>query len=108
MLRSATSSAISSALEVAAVIACEAEAGSAYPMSSIGLPTILVSRAARPGCSSEATAFRSAARSSSLMLAQHHLCSPSAGEPALYGGLVQGRAGDPAKRGFRQFVNAEA
>ena len=38
---------------------------------------------------------------------QHRLRSPSAGEPALYGGLVRGRGGDPAERTFRQFVNAE-
>src|SRR5262249_19305328 len=109
MLRRATSSAISSALEVAAVITCEAEAGSAYPISSIGLPTILVSRAARPGCSSKATALRNAARSPSLMPAKSNTaCAPpSAGEPALYGGLVQGRGGDPAERTFRHFVNAE-
>src|SRR5262249_13461778 len=109
MLRRATSSAISSALEVAGVITCEAEAGSAYPISSIGLPTILVSRAARPGCSSKATALRNAARSPSLMPAKSNTaCAPpSAGEPALYGGLVQGRGGDPAERTFRHFVNAE-
>ena len=36
-------------------------------MSSMGLPTILVRRAARPGCSSDRTAPRSAARSSGVM-----------------------------------------
>src|ERR1700737_393889 len=36
-------------------------------MSSTGLPTRLVSRAARLGCSSDLTAFRSASRSSSVI-----------------------------------------
>ena len=67
MVRSATLSATSRPLEVAAAIACEAGAGSACPISSIGLPTMLVRRAARPGCSSNWTARRSAARSSGVM-----------------------------------------
>jgi len=77
MVRSAAGSAISSALEVAVVIACEADAGSAYPISSIGLPTMLASRAAKPGCSSKATALRSAARSFSVMPAKSNTgCAP--------------------------------
>jgi len=35
------------------------------------------------------------------------LRSSSACERALGGGLVQGRGGDPAERGFRHFVNSE-
>ena len=67
MVRSATCNAASKALDVAALIACTAAAGSAEPMSSIGLPAMLPSRAARLGCSSAATALRSAVRSRSLM-----------------------------------------
>ena len=38
---------------------------------------------------------------------QHRLRSPSAGEPALGGGSVRRRGGDPAERTFRHFVNSE-
>ena len=45
-------------------IAWEAGAGRALPMSSIGLPASMVSRAARLGCSSDCAARRSSFRSS--------------------------------------------
>src|ERR1700730_12453526 len=67
MVRSATLRAASRPLAVAFAIAREAAVGSASPMSSTGLPTRLVSRAARLGCSSDRTACRSAARSSGVM-----------------------------------------
>ncbi len=65
---SATLRAASRPLAVAVAIAREAAAGSALPMSSIGLPTRLVRRAARPGCSSNRMAVRSAARSAVVMV----------------------------------------
>src|SRR5262245_831750 len=68
MVRSAAASANSSALAVAVVIRRDADAGSAVPMSSIGLPSMLVRRAAKPGCSSNSTALCSAAKSASVMV----------------------------------------
>src|ERR1700722_2222352 len=65
---SATLRAASRPLAVAVAIARETAAGSALLMRSIGLPTRLVRRAARPGCSSNRTAVRSAARSSGVMV----------------------------------------
>ena len=67
MVSRATLSAAWSPLAVAAAIAWDALSGSALPISSIGRPTRLASRAASPGCSSEATARRSAAMSASIM-----------------------------------------
>src|SRR3984893_13346361 len=67
MGRSATLRAASRPLAVAVAITREAAAGSALLMRSIGLPTRLVRRAARPGCSSNRTAVRSAAKSSGVM-----------------------------------------
>ena len=64
IVRSAACSATSSAVVVAVAIACEAGAGRALPMSSIGLPASMVSRAARLGCSSDCAARRSSFRSS--------------------------------------------
>jgi hypothetical protein len=67
MVRSAALRAISRHLEVTVATTCEAEAGSIWPRSSIGLPAIFARRAARLGCSSACTASRSAARSSAVM-----------------------------------------
>src|SRR5262245_58603623 len=127
MVRSATCNATSRALDVAALIACAAEARSAEPMSSIGLPAMWARRAARLGCSSAATAPRSAARSRSVMgrdsISGCAPCGisevlassfPLAGggsalgtEPGLGGGLANGRRGDASERAFCQFVNPE-
>jgi hypothetical protein len=62
-VRNATLRAASSPFVVADAIAFEANEGRAYPISSTGLPTRLVSRAARPGCSSDLIAFARASRS---------------------------------------------
>src|SRR5262245_19184737 len=67
MLRRATASGASRALVVAAVMACDAPAGSACRSRSIGLPTMLPRRAARPGCSSTRTAAPRSFRSSSVI-----------------------------------------
>ena len=48
MVRSATFKAISRPLDVAVEMAWEADVGRMSPMSSMGLPTIFVRRAARP------------------------------------------------------------
>ena len=66
-VRNATFSAASSPFVVADAIAFEANEGRAYPISSTGLPTRLVSRAARLGCSSDLTAFARAWRSAGVM-----------------------------------------
>ena len=66
-MRNATFSAASNPFEVEDAIALEANEGSAYPISSTGLPTRLVSRAARLGCSSDLTAFARASRSAGVM-----------------------------------------
>src|SRR5580692_11757619 len=68
IVHSATLRAASRTLAVAVAIARETAAGSALLIRSIGLPTRLVRRAARPGCSSNRTAVRSAARSSGVMV----------------------------------------
>jgi hypothetical protein len=67
IVRNATASAALSALVVAAATTFDAEAGSALPNSSMGLPAISPRRAAKPGCSSVATAERSAMLSSSFI-----------------------------------------
>ena len=67
MVLRATFCATSRPLDVAAATNSEATLGSACPISSMVWPTILVKRAARPGCSSDKTACRSAARSSELI-----------------------------------------
>src|SRR5258708_17160648 len=66
-VRNATFSAASRPLDVADAIAFEANEGSAYPISSTGLPIRFVSRAARLGCSSDLTAFVRATRSASVI-----------------------------------------
>src|SRR6202171_3605170 len=66
-VRNATFSAASSPFEVADAIAFEANEGSAYPISSTGLPIRFVSRAARLGCSRDLTAFVRASRSAIVM-----------------------------------------
>src|SRR5262249_46242746 len=77
--------------------------------SSIGLPTILVSRAARPGCSSKATALRNAARSPSLMPAKSNtacaLHQPAS--PPFTAGLWGGGGGVRPDAPFSRFVMAE-
>src|SRR5215510_415187 len=78
MLRSATASAALSPLVVATAIACAAPAGSACRIRSIGLPTMLPRRAARPGCSSTSTAALSVSRSSSVM----QTCNSGTGAPS--------------------------
>ena len=87
MVRSATRNATSKALDVATLIACAAPAGSAEPMSSIGLPIMLPRRAARLGCSSAATALRSAIKSRSVMAAGSITCCAPCGisEPPFNG-----------------------
>ena len=67
ILSSATLRAASRLFVVAVAIACEAPAGRARPNSSTGIPTILVRRAAKLGCSSNLTALRSASVSSLLI-----------------------------------------
>ena len=53
--------------QVSVATALDAASGSARPTNSIGLPTMLPRRAARPGCSSVAAAARSALKSSSVI-----------------------------------------
>src|SRR6202165_5734070 len=65
--RNATFSAASSPFVAADATAFEANEGRAYPISSTGLPTRLVSRAASLGCSSDLTAFARASRSAGVI-----------------------------------------
>src|SRR5215469_2228071 len=104
-LRSATSSAISSALVVAAVIACEAEAGSAYPISSIGLPTIFVSPRGKPGMFERGNGApqRRQVALGHACRSEHRLHSSSARKP----GVVRRRGGDAAERRLRHAINPE-
>ena len=64
MVSTATLSAASRPLWVAAEMICVAPGGSAMASRSSGLPTMPASRAGKPGCSSASTAARSAFRSS--------------------------------------------
>src|ERR1700730_12658339 len=66
-VRNSTFSAASRPMDVADAIAFEANEGSAYPISSTGLPIRFVSRAARLGCSRDLTAFVRASRSAIVM-----------------------------------------
>jgi hypothetical protein len=70
IVRSATARAALSPFVVAAAIALAAPSGNAFVISSIGLPAMLLRRAAKPGCSSAKTALRNALMSSSVMPAR--------------------------------------